>query len=440
MHRTFFLIILVLHSVCGFGQKNYNLKIVDDESKNPIFGAYLSIGNHSIGFSNDYGSINFDPEKYSSNDSICISHISYETKCIDLKSLEGGTIKMVYKENMLEEITLSYQGDIPSVKSIIKEAKKHFQHSRAQRESYWSTMNFKTVPLLNHKPQGYVEIDGSIFMNDDFQKKSMFWIDAIVPNEIRRLEESNELASISPKWKEKTGVRQMSTHFTSRDLLFANRVNSRLHPLDKKTGKFKYNFLKEETMNGKDCYVIEYSRSGKMELKGREFKKFYGKLWIDKSNYALVKEEASYHFETLTSNTLTNTFILIDNVIYPKEMKAAVHHTNNTKIGSSKSILTFKKINTTPNQYIGMDGGTAHYFYFKHFSYNKDYWLNNNLESNPFKEDLMKLTLNQNLDDLFIQGANSKVYSDNPQFAKSEFYKNFWEDLVEMEMNQVRTK
>ena len=145
------------------------------------------------------------------NDSICISHISYETKCIDLKSLEGGTIKMIYKENMLEEITLSYQSDIPSVKSI-KEAKKYFQNSRAQRESYWATMNFKTVPLLNHEPQGYVEIDGSIFMNDNFQKKSMFSIDAIVPNEIRRLEESNELASISPNGR-KTGVRQISTFY-----------------------------------------------------------------------------------------------------------------------------------------------------------------------------------------------------------------------------------
>ena len=65
-------------------------------------------------------------------------------------------------------------------------------------------------------------------------------------------------------------------------------------------------------------WYAEYSRSG-MALKGREFKKFYGKLWIDKSNYALVKED------WLSFRKTTATYILIDNVIYPKEIKAAVH-------------------------------------------------------------------------------------------------------------------
>ena len=41
MHNLFFKP-LVLHSISGFGQNNYNLKIVDDESKNQ-FSRHLSI-------------------------------------------------------------------------------------------------------------------------------------------------------------------------------------------------------------------------------------------------------------------------------------------------------------------------------------------------------------------------------------------------------------
>ena len=423
------IIYLLFFSSHIYSQEIIQINISDNESKNPVYASALTVDNVFLGYTDDFGNFEIDINQYSLESEVCFSHISYSKKCIKLKELiTHPFIYLSFKHNELEEVVVTYISNTLSTKAVLKEAKKHFRNSLDVRKSYWSKINLKQCSFLKDSLQNYIEIDGDIFMNDNLQPRYIFSTDIIIPNHVRRTQEKLAFQKINYKQKQKIGVEQLSAHLVGYDILFAIRVLTRLHPLGEKSKKFKFNFVKEDIIEGENCYVIEYSRIEGINIKGRTFKKFYGKLWVNKEDYSLVKEKSSHHFEDLASNTMNVRYTTINNIVYPIKVESSAHHSK-TRI-SSKSILTFNKINSKPQKFYEVNG-TGISFRLKQFPYEKEYWEKQSFDLNPFKEELNEMLENENYHDAFTKGNNSLIYIKNHKKGKvlDDLYLTIWNKM-----------
>ncbi|RXG18361.1 hypothetical protein DSM03_1011043 [Leeuwenhoekiella aestuarii] len=414
---TILLIIFIAHY--SFSQETLVIKVIDQDSENPIYGASLKINNTFVNFSNKNGEIKIDTKDIiQRNDTqYCFSHMSYDTECLTYKELKVlNTVSLKYQLNELDEVLLTYNSATPSNKEIIKRAKNFFKES-LDRGSYWSKINLKEVWMMYDVPQSYLEIDGTIFMNYDYSPKAMFWADFIIPNKVRRIEESTTLKRNDLDSKRKKGIIQKSVHFVGKDLLFAYRTYLKLHPLGKKSNRFFINFLDEEEIRGNKYYVIEYSRNENLNIKGRGFSKNYGKIWISKKDYSIFKEQISFHFETLKSFTMNIDHTTYENKSYPTKIESISHSSKLEKAVSTKSILMFEEIAPSHRDFLENDG-TGISFLYKNYPYTKDYWNAKPANINPFQSEIETLVRTENSDDIFTNGNLSPIYDNENKVTK----------------------
>ena len=406
-----------------------NLQIIDVDTKNPIQGAYVSAKTSNFGFSDDLGNLEIDSKRLTIQDSICISHISYQNKCISISSLKS-SVELTYEENMLEEVSISFNKKTPTEKQVLKNAKKRFLESQKIRGSYWSEMNLKQIASLKQNPQSYLETDGLIMMNDHMGSYEIFDVELLIPQKVRRIEESELIQSLISKKDKKLGYIQTTHVRFGRNLIEANRIFSRLHPLGKKQQKYDFRFLEEEIIDGEYCYVIEYKTDKTIELRTRDFNKVFGKLWVKKADYSLVKDESSFHFEKIRSITISNKYLAIDNVDYPIQIKSNSNTFTSDSAISTKAILNFSNIIPKAYDNIKRQTSLSDFFYHEYFPYDPNYWRATDL--NIFEKDINILSQN-NLDAAFTKGAESKVYSDNNIFTKYPEFLNNWQEI-----NQIK--
>ena len=426
MLKNYTLLIVTFLAQYSFCQESLIINVVDQDSENPIYGAALTVNDTLINFSDENGKLEIDSKYFNKadDDQYCFTHMSYGTKCLTFNEVKAlGKINLQYHLNELDEVVLNINSENHSYKEILKKAKKYFKES-SNKGSYWSKINLKEVNFMYNEPQSYLEIEGSIFMNFDYSLKTMFWSDFLLPKQVRRIEESTLLKTNDLDFKRKKGIIQNSVHFAGNDLFFAYRTYLKLHPFGNKSNKYLINFLDEEIIDGNNYYVLEYSRNENVNIKGRGFSKNYGKIWLNKADFSIFKEQISFHFENLKSFTMAIDHITYDNKNFPIKIKSTSYSSNVEKSVSIKSVLTFKEIDPNPRDFIE-DSGTGISFLYNEYPYNKNYWNIKSRNINSFENEIMALVGTGNRDEIFTKGNLSPIYETENKISK------YWYSLNE---------
>jgi|GEM_PF-7071139 len=134
------------------GQSIVNIKIVDEEKK-PIYGVYANI-NNDFYYTNDSGIISIASKNYSYNDSIQISHISYESQCFKINTLLNDKSPIIYLHPNIGTL------DAVTIRSSDKLDETEFVKSAI------NSLNINYEPVLYHKNLN-LNTDIDIFCNSE---------------------------------------------------------------------------------------------------------------------------------------------------------------------------------------------------------------------------------------------------------------------------------
>lgn len=259
MHLKSISLLFLLISTLISAQDKTEIRIVDEYSKNPVFGATIFVNNKPLGYSDDLGNYTLALKTFSEQDEICVTHISYTKKCFSYADLlNEKVIYLTRSTTFLEEIVINTnKSTIEKVKPLLRANKKRYKKTKSG--FHWSEMNFKKMVYREDDPQNYVEMNGFIFMIDNSKKRNPFIMPIIVPSEVRRTEETEFQKNQDYKRNQKKGVLQSSIHTIGANSTFFYRVFENLHPLQNSLGKYNFKYLEQGKENeGVNVYTIEY--------------------------------------------------------------------------------------------------------------------------------------------------------------------------------------
>lgn len=426
------IILCCLVSQLFFAQKvHYSGTIIDQHTKDPVFGVSIIHNGNEITYSNELGIFEFTVDKKNVLDSISFKHISYEKHTIALAKLkaESNTIKLKNSFIALEEVVISAT-KTPDEKIVDRAIKKY--HDNYRKSGYWTSGNYKQLLSYKANPCGYFEIMGNIYQTGT-NYQNLWRLLAFVPNEVRRTKEDNILSNLMK-------VNQVSpadyTGGLFAFIVFARyRFFEMFHPLNEKGKKrFKYIVKTTEQINGKEYYVISYKQKReRIKIQTRSFLEAQGEIWVDKDNYSMLKLTVSFNFEDISSNNFSITYEEIDDELFPN--KIDINNYFNVKHNKDKTVhiegmLEFNNKKIVTKQYEYMHSGLIMNRSFSNIPYNQSFWKKYPIKEPKLKKGLLKIIGDANIDSAFEEGAQQKVYTLPKSYEKDMRAEENYENLI----------
>lgn len=304
------LLLLLVFSTTTFAQL-VSGQILNETTKEPIFGVTISSNGTPVAFSDQDGK--FEIEDASSSKELAFSHLAFidsKAKIEDFKA-ENTEIYLKEKITLLEEVVISKDKNIPTLDEIIKKSSKFFQAS-IQQTPYFSTANAKQIVMVNNDYLGYIELDGFLynFIGND---NNAFRYPFILPKEIRKNTETLKTKTNSSK------NREMFNYFGTdffREKFFLNYQSATLsHPLFKKF-KYTYKQLEDVVINSNEYYQIQFVQKKGIDVR-RQLYNVYGEMLISKKDFSIYRHKVSFDFDDIYSNELTVMYEEKENKMYP---------------------------------------------------------------------------------------------------------------------------
>lgn len=416
-----------------FAQKgHYSGTIIDQHTKDPVFGVSIIYNGNEITYSNELGIFEFTVDKKNVLDSISFKHISYEKHTIALAKLkaESNTIKLKNSFIALEEVVITAT-KTPDEKIVDQAIKKY--HDNYRKSGYWTSGNYKQLLSYKANPCGYFEIMGNIYQMGTNNKN--LWRELVfVPNEVRRTKEDNILSNLMKSYQLTFMYTYTGGIFTGNSFSYY-RFFEMFHPLNE-NGKKRFKFIVKTTeqINGKEYYVISYKQKReRIKIQTRSFLEAQGEIWVDKDNYSMLKLTVSFNFEDISSNNFLITYQEIDNELFPN--KIDINNYFNVKHNKDKTVhiegmLEFNNINIVEKQYEYMYSELIMNRAFSNIPYNQSFWKKYPIKELKFKNELLKIIGDTNIDSAFEEGAQQKVYTLPKNYEKTMKVEESYENLI----------
>jgi hypothetical protein len=434
------LFIICLVSQTLLAQKiNCSGKLLDKNSKAPIFGVGLTLENNVVCYSDEEGNFEFDIEKPKVNKIITFSHVSYVPARIVVSDFEKGaqTIALTESTTELEEVVVTPVKKIPQ-KNILKIAMKQFK-TNSRAAPYWSEMNYKQSVLVDGVPKGYFECDGHIFMPG--KNKSPWVYPMTIPNQIRRLNEDPRLMELN--FYQNNGIPNdyvyVGSSFLS-TLWFNYRLFEVVHPLSSEgRGAYDFKIIETSFQGDSDYYIIRFTQKEKIIIGGWNIRYMSGLLWIDKKDFNLKKVSPSFGYDKHCYNQYVINYNLIANKLYPVKIEvnnfdyrnASKQVSNLVKSGT----FTFNKIDLIERKNYSRIY-VSYLIYDLTEKYDKNYWKVHPLEDLKYKNHVMTILENSDWNTAFEKGAKEREYNENSNFSKRIKY--FEKENLELEQIMKR--
>lgn len=267
-----FLLFFLLPFNFVFGQSALTGKVIDEENSEPLIYCHLQLNNSSQGaLTNENGE--FVIRKYSLEDTLVISYLSYQTKKIAIKYLkEDGIISLSRSSNLLDEIAIvaddDYLFDI-----LIKTKKQHKKSNSFRSKAYLnSTTSYDNKPI--EIVEGYYNLES---------KKNR-----IV------LKIKNGRVLLAPYDGSNFFLSQSMTELITDYSLVKSKKNMPRQPLQLSKSKMKQLYkLERSFQNEKEMAISFYPIENNTEF-------FSGEIWINKESYAILKIELESKATNLT--------------------------------------------------------------------------------------------------------------------------------------------
>ncbi|WP_396191913.1 carboxypeptidase-like regulatory domain-containing protein [Flavobacterium sp.] len=423
------LLLLLFLSTTTFAQL-ISGQILNETTKEPIFGVTISSNGMPYAFSDQDGKFEIDDS--STIKELTFSHLGFIEYKVKLENFNKESTIIYLKEKMifLDEVVISKDKNALTLEDIIKKSSRKFNESY-KTTPYLSNVNTKQVVMQNNDYIGYVELDGILY-NFVPKDNNPFWNAFILPNQSRKNFEITELSDYASKNK-------LPFNIISPDLLkgsFLDLQFSNLsHPLFKKQ-KYTYKQLEDVVINEKVCYKIQFSQKRGIHIK-RDLFNVYGEMLISKDDYSIMQHNVSFDFDDIKSNEievvyesknneiLPSTIVISSKIINPKYKRKGVFTETHIKIDNSNATETVdvtKKLTFNFN------------FYLDELKYNPNYWKQKNtLPSTPLIDNYLKSITPQD----FEEGAKQKLLD-----TKSKYYTAWHENfrLEQIKLHQETLK
>ena len=437
------IILCCLASQLFFAQKvNYSGTIINQQTKEPVFGVSVILNDREVTYSNELGTFEFTVDKGNIFDSIGFLHMSYETYTMPLAKLKtkNNIIKIKNSFNVLEEVVV-IATTTPDEKIVDQAIKKY--HDNYRKSGYWTKGNYKQLLSYKAEPCGYFEAMGNIYQmgtND----KNIWRPLTFVPNEVRRTKEGSMLPKLLRKHK-------MAFIYTYTGGVFAADAFSRyrffemFHPLNERGKKrFKYTIKRIEQIKNKEYYVISYKQKRtKIKIDTRSFLETQGEIWVNKSDYTMLKLTVSYNFEDISSNNFSISYEKVNNELFPNKIDINnylyINH-NKDKMIHIEGVLTFNNINVIEKQH------SYTYFWlimnraFSNILYNQSFWGKYPIKAPKLKNGLLKVVGTKKIHSAFKEGEQQKVYLDSKNMANTVKVEEAYENLIKMMKKDLNLK
>ncbi|MFY0631702.1 MAG: carboxypeptidase-like regulatory domain-containing protein [Flavobacteriaceae bacterium] len=430
------LFIVLLCTQFFFGQeKGYQGKIIDKKTGEPIFGVSILLNNTEVTYSNELGEFQFFVKNVKKFDTIKFHHMSYEKYEKPLLKFRKKVIKLKNNFNLLDEIVISSKV-IPEGE-IIKKAKEKYEKSY-RKEGFWSYGNYQQLLSYNGLSSGYFEVTGNINHRGTIDE-SVWRSMVIVPDEVRRTKEDVLIREVLGDRYKKTNYEYLyGGGLFAYSTLGYYRFFEIFHPLNKKgKSRFRYVLNGKEEIDGKDAYVISFQQKRrKIKMSTRYSLKAQGKIWIDKSNYSMIRVDVSYDYENMSSNNFTTWYKEVKGETYPYKVSMNsylyVNKLNKEKALHLESELKLSKIDPTIRK---SEHGVPYSFLIKHRSfseipYRSSFWGNYPIKNLKFKKGVLELTGKEKIDTVFFIGSKEKVTIPRSK-SDTEKIEKFYSNLIE---------
>lgn len=440
--KTKLVVLFSLVSQLFFAQEvHYSGEIIDEKTKEPIFGVSVILNNKEITYSNELGIFEFNVHKENAIDSISFYHMSYEKQKLPLVELKtNSTIRLKNSFNTLQEVVITTT--LTKDEKIIDNAIKNY-NDIYEKSGCWTYGNYKQLLSYKDNPCGYFEIMGNVYQIGT-NNKSLWRSLTFVPNEVRRTKENSILPKLLRNYN-------MNFLYTYTGGVFASGSFSRyrffeiFHPLNEKGKKrFKYVIKNTEEINGKEYYVISYKQKKKrIKIDTRSFLETQGEVWVDKNDYSMLKLTVSYNFEDISSNNFFITYEKVNNKLLAKKISMNnylyINH-NKDKIIHLEGLLTFNNINIIKKQYGHMHSWLIKHRAFSNISYNKLFWEKHPIKKSNFKNGLLKIMDSKDINSVFIDGSQQKVYMDSNDVANTVKVEEKYQNLIKIMKTDLNLK
>ena len=410
------LLLLLFLSTSTFAQL-ISGQILNETSKEPIFGVTISSNGMPYAFSDQDGKFEIDDS--STLKELTFSHLGFIENKVKLENFNKENSIIYLKEKMifLDEVVISKDKNALSLEDIIKKSSKKFNESY-KTTPYLSNVNAKQVVMQNNDYLGYVELDGILY-NFVPNDNNPFWYAFILPKQSRKNSEKPEINDYSTSSK-------IPYNTSSQELIRASFFNYQFlnlsHPLFKKQ-KYTYKQLEDVVINEKECYKIQFSQKRGIHIK-RDLFNVYGEMMISKDDYSIMQHNVSFDFDDIRSNEievvyesknneiLPSVIIISSKIINPKYKRKGVFTETHIKIDNSNTTETVdvtKKLTFNFN------------FYLDELKYNPNYWKQKNtLPSTTLIDTYLKTITPQD----FEEGAKQKLLD-----TKSKYYTSWHENF-----------
>lgn len=347
----------------GFSQEKntISLQIRDINTQEPVYGAYIFVNNNVIASSDDKGCFRILIDDLNSS-KICISHISYETYCLENLSHSVKEILMTPSIKLLEEVAV-YK-EIPKLEPFIKKI---------------STIYKKTIPY------GFTA---------KYQQKQILY-NGDIP--VSYVEQIGNGLFFGPKEMDPFNISfqsvcQARNYVTANNKIQLWGMNYRYiqvnHPLGEKSNNYRFTLNNFEKINGKDYAVVTYLSDKTMKSHHTKVSNVRGKMWIDMETHTISKEEVEYNKKIVGVSTTKVIFyytLTEENLNIPNKIEEI-----NTK-DNQKHYHTVLNL-YIENNYTKLEYDTFSVCWDNDISYDKNYWKEMKIEKNDvFYNDLKKL-------------------------------------------------
>jgi len=435
------IILFCLMSQLFFAQKvQYSGTIIDQDTKEPILGVSIIYNGNEIAYSNDLGMFEFTVDRKNVSDSISFQHMSYEKHTIELAKLKAksNTIELKNSFIMLKEVVITTT-KTPDEKIIDRAIKKY--HDSYRKSGYWTSGNYKQLLSYKAEPCGYFEIMGNIYQTGT--NYETIWRELVfVPNEVRRTKEDSILSDLIKNY-------EFSLIYTYTGGIFAGnsfsyyRFFEMFHPLNEKGKKrFKYIVKTTEQINGKEYYVISYKQKReRIKIQTRSFLDAQGEIWVNKEDYSMLKLTISFNFEDISSNNFLITYEAIDDELFPK--KIDINNFFNVKHNKDKTVhvegqLEFSNKKIVEKQYEYMHSELIMNRAFSNIPFNQSFWKKYPIKEPKFKNGILKIIGDTNINSAFEEGAQQKVYTLPKNLEKTMKVEESYENLINLMNNDLK--